>query len=128
MAELGEGGGDGVADPCADVRVTGLVDGEVVGGGEEERLRWVEAPVAEERVQGDGEEGGEGGEEGRGLRRGERGWRWCGRSGSGVVVGGRRRGAGGSGGGGHAAMVTEWSALGRRWRCDVGGADLEGDR
>lgn len=48
--ELGGYGGDGVADPGADLGVPVLVDGEVVGAGGEEGRGRVEAPVVEDVV------------------------------------------------------------------------------
>lgn len=65
--ELDGQGVDGGADPRADGGVPGLVHGQVVGARGEEGGGRVEAPVVEEGVDGDEEEGGEGGEEGVGL-------------------------------------------------------------
>lgn len=58
-AEARGDGVDGIGDPCAEAGVAGLADGEVEGAGGEEGLFWVEAAVAEEGVDGYGEEGRE---------------------------------------------------------------------
>lgn len=72
-ADLVGGRGDGVADPCAEAGVAGLVDGEVVGACGEEAGGWVEGAVVEDGVCGDGEEVGEGREEAGCLFGGEGG-------------------------------------------------------